>query len=253
MVSASRLQLRVFGFAISTASASRRRLRIFGFAVALTSPLRLRGFRYAASASVFRLRDFGFERHHVRMSRHHERRHFRGRYHSCLCWRNVHAERRWPWCCRCSRRGRCVHCAGECVHDRRGARDAKMGGERIVQQWLQVMKKAKQFFCTKDAYRFRKELKLQIECASPQKSRTSHTRQHTPFVNGGRCAVRGARYTVCAARCTVYGVARELGLDRECGNADIGGTRMVEDCVQPFKNVKQVLYTKSAYRFWARP
>ena len=28
---------------------------------------------------------------------------------------------------------------------------------------------------------------------------------------------------------------------------------MVEDCVQPFKNMKQVLYTKSAYRFWARP
>ena len=72
-------------------------------------------------------------------------------------------------------------------------------------------------------------------------------------MNGVRCAVCGARYTVCAARCTVYGVARELGLDRECGNADIGGTRMVEDCVQPFKNMKQVLYTKRAYRFWARP
>lgn len=121
VVSASRLQLRVFGFAIPTASASRRRLRIFGFAVALTSSLQLRDFRYAASVSMFRLRDFGFERHHVRMSRHHERRHFRGRCHSCLCWRNVHAERRSPWCCRFSRRRRCVHCAVECVRDRRGA------------------------------------------------------------------------------------------------------------------------------------
>ena len=137
-------------------------------------------------------------------------RHFRGRYHSCSCWRNVHAERRWPWCCRCSRRGRCVHCAGECVRDRRGARDVKMGGERIIQQWLQVVKKVKQFFCTKDAYRFRKDLELQIECKFANKpiSRTSHTMQHTPFVNGVRCAVGGARYTVCAARGTVYDAAR---------------------------------------------
>ena len=87
-------------------------------------------------------------------------------------------------------------------------------------------------------------------CKSAKKPHISH---QTAYTSCEWCAVCGARYTVCAARCTVYGVARELRLDRECGNADIGGTRMVEDCVQPFKNMKQVLYTKSAYRFWARP
>ena len=88
--------------------------------------------------------------------------------------------------------------------------DVKISGERIIQQWLQLVKKVKQFFCTKDAYRFRKDLELQIECKFANKpiSRTSHTMQHTPFVNGVRCAVCGARYTVCAARGTVYDAAR---------------------------------------------
>ena len=38
--------------------------------------------------------------------------------------------------------------------------DVKISGERIIQQWLQLVKKVKQFFCTEDAYRFRKGLKL---------------------------------------------------------------------------------------------
>ena len=92
----------------------------------------------------------------------------------------------------------------------RECRDVKISGERTIQQWLQLVKKVKQFFCTKDAYRFKKGLKLQTRCASAQKtiSRTSHAIQHTPLVNGVWCAVCGARYTVCAARCTVYGAAR---------------------------------------------
>ena len=47
--------------------------------------------------------------------------------------------------------------------------DVKISGERIIQQWLQLVKKVKQVFCTEDAYRFRKGLKLQIGCASAQK------------------------------------------------------------------------------------
>ena len=86
-----------------------------------------------------------------------------------------------------------------------------------------------------------------------RKNNKPHISHHTAYTSCEWCAVCGARYTVCAARCTVHGAARELGLDRECGNADIGRTRMVEDGVQPFKNMKHVLYTKSAYRFWARP
>ena len=38
--------------------------------------------------------------------------------------------------------------------------DVKISGERSIQQWFQLVKKVKQFFCTEDAYRFRKRLKL---------------------------------------------------------------------------------------------
>ena len=38
--------------------------------------------------------------------------------------------------------------------------DVKISGERIIQQWLQLVKKVNQVFCTEDAYRFRKGLRL---------------------------------------------------------------------------------------------
>ena len=38
-----------------------------------------------------------------------------------------------------------------------------------------------------------------------------------------------------------------------CGGAEIRGARLVEYCDQPAKNLKQVLYTRTAYRFGSRP
>ena len=55
--------------------------------------------------------------------------------------------------------------------------------------------------------------------------------------------------TIALPTVLAIAAARQLRRDREYGDAETCGARVIQRCVQPVKKLKQVLCIKNAYRF----